>query len=427
MPCPSPGPAWSPSRTADAILDLNLATDFDDFREAARSFAVPAQNLVYADRAGPHRVPGSRARCRSGAPPCRGHRRATGRRPGWDSTYDWQGFVEFSEHAVDPRPRGRRHRRPPTRPSRRSATPFLTTRLGPGLALDPDQRAARRAATRSAPADMAAIQMDTNDPFAKVLVPALLAVPLEATSETDPDSGRPPRVHPRGARAAARLGLHDPDGRRGRRRGRRLLQRRLAQPARAALRRRAAGRAQGRRRRAATAPAVAAAAHQPPQRLVGQQAHPQRHRGQGRDPPPGARRGPPRADPRARQGPRPSGSGASCTGSPSSTAVLGGEAVPGAGALARQRGSVRHAGWLGDRQRQRLERERGLRGDGGAVDADGRRPRGPRRVDVDQPDRGQRAPDRGPLRRPGRRLGRRSSAAVAVHARPPCGRPTPTS
>ena len=54
--------AWTgllPGRTADAILDLDLATDFDDFREAARSFAVPAQNLLYADTAGPHRLPGA--------------------------------------------------------------------------------------------------------------------------------------------------------------------------------------------------------------------------------------------------------------------------------------------------------------------------------------------------------------------------------
>ena len=44
--------AWTgllPGRTADAILGFNLASSFEEFREAARSFAVPAQNLVYAD------------------------------------------------------------------------------------------------------------------------------------------------------------------------------------------------------------------------------------------------------------------------------------------------------------------------------------------------------------------------------------------
>ncbi|WP_121253589.1 penicillin acylase family protein [Nocardioides ferulae] len=47
--------AWTalePQPTADAILGLDLATDWDSFRAAAASFAVPGQNLVYADREG---------------------------------------------------------------------------------------------------------------------------------------------------------------------------------------------------------------------------------------------------------------------------------------------------------------------------------------------------------------------------------------
>ena len=52
-----------PAPTADAILMLNQASDWDEFRAAAAAFAVPAQNLVYADREGhigyqaPGRVP----------------------------------------------------------------------------------------------------------------------------------------------------------------------------------------------------------------------------------------------------------------------------------------------------------------------------------------------------------------------------------
>lgn len=47
--------AWTalqPSTTADAILALNLATDWDSFHAAIADFAVPAQNIVYADRSG---------------------------------------------------------------------------------------------------------------------------------------------------------------------------------------------------------------------------------------------------------------------------------------------------------------------------------------------------------------------------------------
>ncbi|WP_343907107.1 penicillin acylase family protein [Nocardioides aquiterrae] len=44
--------ALQPSTTADAVLGIDAATDWDEFRAAAASFAVPAQNLVYADREG---------------------------------------------------------------------------------------------------------------------------------------------------------------------------------------------------------------------------------------------------------------------------------------------------------------------------------------------------------------------------------------
>ncbi|HEU4811851.1 MAG TPA: penicillin acylase family protein [Nocardioides sp.] len=44
--------ALHPAPTADAILALDTATDWDSFRAAAASFAVPSQNLVYADRDG---------------------------------------------------------------------------------------------------------------------------------------------------------------------------------------------------------------------------------------------------------------------------------------------------------------------------------------------------------------------------------------
>ncbi|MCD6640839.1 MAG: penicillin acylase family protein [Nocardioides sp.] len=86
--------AWTaldPSPTADAILMLNRASDWDEFREAAASFAVPAQNLVYADREGhigyqaPGRVP-IRKSGNDGWMPVEG----------WVSANDWTGdFIPF--------------------------------------------------------------------------------------------------------------------------------------------------------------------------------------------------------------------------------------------------------------------------------------------------------------------------------------------
>jgi penicillin G amidase len=180
--------AWTgllPGRTADAILALDLSTSFDDFREAARSFAVPAQNLVYADRQGhigyqaPGQVPIRRpalARSPAGYWPA----------PGWDSTYDWQGFVEFSEMpwVLDPKDG---LIVAANQAVTRSSTPFLTTEWDQGWR---STRIGERLAAldKVAPADLSDIQLDTQDSFAKVLVPALLAVPLE-TSEAAPDAG----------------------------------------------------------------------------------------------------------------------------------------------------------------------------------------------------------------------------------------------
>ncbi|HNN48218.1 MAG TPA: penicillin acylase family protein, partial [Marmoricola sp.] len=85
--------AWSaltPKPSADAIFLLNQAADFADFREAAKRLAAPAFNLLYADDAGNigYQAPGDiplRNWGHTGAVPI----------PGWDSRYDWAGFVDF--------------------------------------------------------------------------------------------------------------------------------------------------------------------------------------------------------------------------------------------------------------------------------------------------------------------------------------------
>ena len=179
--------AWTalqPSRTADAVLALNVATTFEEFREAASLFAVPAQNLVYADRAGHigYQAPGLVPIRRSSIP-----RAPAGYwpSPGWDSRYDWQGFVEFGDlpYALDP-PDGVIVTA--NQPVVTGPRPFLTTDWDHGWR---SARIGERLAdvTKLSPADAAGIQLDTQDSFAEVLVPALLALPLEST-ETEPDT-----------------------------------------------------------------------------------------------------------------------------------------------------------------------------------------------------------------------------------------------
>ena len=78
--------ALEPSTTADAILELNRASNWDEFRAAAADFAVPAQNLVYADTEGHigYQAPGQVPIRKSGN---------DGRLPaaGWLPENDWSG------------------------------------------------------------------------------------------------------------------------------------------------------------------------------------------------------------------------------------------------------------------------------------------------------------------------------------------------
>ena len=87
--------AWTalkPNRSADALFMLDRATDWKEFRAAAREFAAPSQNMVYADRDGHigYQAPGLIPIRKSGR---------TGDYPaeGWLSADDWTGkYVPFN-------------------------------------------------------------------------------------------------------------------------------------------------------------------------------------------------------------------------------------------------------------------------------------------------------------------------------------------
>ena len=84
--------ALRPGRSAEAILAVNRAQDWTQFRDAAALFDVPAQNLLYADVDGnigyqapgwiPRRQPGDDGRWPV---------------PGWTGEHDWLGRVPFEE------------------------------------------------------------------------------------------------------------------------------------------------------------------------------------------------------------------------------------------------------------------------------------------------------------------------------------------
>jgi penicillin G amidase len=83
--------ALSPSSPFDAVWGFNKAENWDEFREAARNFHVPGQNLAYAD------VDGNIGYQTSGDIPIRKSGDGALPVPGWTGEYDWTGFIPFEE------------------------------------------------------------------------------------------------------------------------------------------------------------------------------------------------------------------------------------------------------------------------------------------------------------------------------------------
>jgi len=108
--------ALTPGRTADAIFALDTASDAAGVKRAAALFDVPSQNIVFATTSGDigYQAPG-RIPIRANVPgvvPSDG----TWPRPGWDSAYDWKGFVPAGEMPAELNP-------PPTASSSRRTRP----------------------------------------------------------------------------------------------------------------------------------------------------------------------------------------------------------------------------------------------------------------------------------------------------------------
>jgi penicillin amidase len=163
--------AWTalqPGRTADAVFALDAARGWDDFRAAARVFDVPAQNLIYAD------VDGNIGYQAPGKIPVR--RAGDGRWPvpGWQSRYDWAGYVPFDDLPSVLNPK---------EGLIVAANQAVTADVTPYLTQDWDygfrSQRIRDLLTRTAklsPDDMSRIQLDTRNPMAPTLVPLLLKV-----------------------------------------------------------------------------------------------------------------------------------------------------------------------------------------------------------------------------------------------------------
>jgi penicillin amidase len=85
-------------RSAEAIWNLNRASDWTSFRAAVQKFVGPIQNMVYAD------VDGTIGFIAPGRVPIRAKGQGWLPAPGWTGEYDWIGFIPFSAlpSAVNP-------------------------------------------------------------------------------------------------------------------------------------------------------------------------------------------------------------------------------------------------------------------------------------------------------------------------------------
>jgi penicillin amidase len=165
--------ALRPGSTASAIFAINKATNWTEFRSAAKKFDVPSQNLIYADVAGNigYQAPGTIPR--------RGKADGTLPRRGWKSDEDWQGWIDFDDlpSLYNPK-RGWivTANNPVTAPGESET---LTKDYDYG---DRARRITKRIKDavsenrRLTPMDMAAIQDDDLNPFAAKLVPEAVKI-----------------------------------------------------------------------------------------------------------------------------------------------------------------------------------------------------------------------------------------------------------
>jgi len=82
--------ALQPGHSMDALLGVDQAQNFQEFRAAAALLSAPSQNLIYADTSG------NIGYQLAGAAPLRRKGNGIKPSPGWDPSYDWRGLIPFA-------------------------------------------------------------------------------------------------------------------------------------------------------------------------------------------------------------------------------------------------------------------------------------------------------------------------------------------
>ena len=172
--------ALTPGRTADAILALDTASDFVEFRTASIWFEVPSQNLLYAD------VDGHIGYQMPGKIPIRTGGDGTTPVAGWSSSYGWGRYIPFGQlpWSFDP---PEQYIVAANQAVVDESYPYLLTRdWGYGYR---SQRLVDliKASDPLTPESAAALMTDTSNEFAPILIDELMQVDA---SLLDPDTVR---------------------------------------------------------------------------------------------------------------------------------------------------------------------------------------------------------------------------------------------
>ena len=168
--------------TARAIFALNTAADATDVAAAAAMFEVPPQNIVFATvdahigYQAPGRIP-VRAQITDGPVPSDG----SWPRPGWDSRYDWQGWVPAEDLPAELDPPGGLIVAANQQVTETGTEPFLTRDWDYGYRAARIRDLLEQQIADGVAVDVSttqALQVDDRTALVDFLVPALLEAPV---------------------------------------------------------------------------------------------------------------------------------------------------------------------------------------------------------------------------------------------------------
>lgn len=169
------------NRTFQSVVQLDAARNFQEFRNALRSWDIPSQNFVYAD------VDANIGYQMPGLVPIRKKGDGSVPSPGWVDDYEWSGFIPFDDlpYSYNP-PKG--YIASANNPVTTGAYKYFI-----GRDFDYGYRARQivdmitAAPAKITAADVESIKGDTLNIFAKEIIPILKELSLQGPEQTARD------------------------------------------------------------------------------------------------------------------------------------------------------------------------------------------------------------------------------------------------